>query len=102
MPPEPRLRRSVRDRLAARLLTLGWTIAPGHKINGALGWYRVNQGYDDTIVTWETWAIAPGQYFAEHLVSYDTMTACARGATVTRIGGVWWVHAIAGSTRRPR
>jgi len=96
-----RPKRTVRDRLAERLLALGWTVAPGHKINGAVGYYRINQRFDDTTVTWETWAIARGQCFATHLVSYDTMTACARGCTVGQIGGVYWVHATAGTTRKP-
>jgi hypothetical protein len=46
------------------------------------------------VVCWETWAHRSGDHHPHHLVSYDTMTACARGCEVSQIGGVWWVSAI--------
>lgn len=87
-------RPTVRERLEQRLRACGWTIEPGHALETTTGWYRANQKWDDTIVCWDTWARRPGDFFPVHLVSYDTMTACARGCTVSRIGDVWWVFAI--------
>jgi hypothetical protein len=82
-----------RDQLVDRLLDLGWTVTIGP--HGAVGWYRVNRRFDDTIVTWECWAHRTGDnpdFQSKHLVSYDTMTACARrGCRVSEIGDVWWV-----------
>jgi hypothetical protein len=87
------MRLTTRERLEQKLLSLGWRIAPGHKLNSAQGWYRINQRFDDTIVTWETWAERKGDLFPKHLVSYDTMRACARGCIVTQLGSLWWVTA---------
>ena len=76
----------VANALARRLAADGWIVTVGPI--GAVGGYRRWKRLDDTIVCWEAWAynpevrqvrIAPGA----HLVSYDTMTACARhGVTI--------------------
>jgi hypothetical protein len=86
--------------------SLGWLIAPGHRLGSTHGWYRVNQRFDDTIVTWDVWAYRAGtnpDVGARHLVSYDTMTACARGCSVTPQGDgnlLWWVTATCAKGQR--
>jgi hypothetical protein len=92
------MRLTVRERLEERLRSLGWTIEPGHRLNTTAGWYRVNQRFDDTIVCWETWARRATDLFPHHLVSYDTMTECARGCVVDpepneRHPNLFWVSA---------
>ena len=92
-------RPTVRERLEERLRACGWTIEPGHALMSAVGWYRVNRRWDDTTVCWDTWARRSGDLFPHHLVSFDTMTSCARGCEVGEIGDVWWVHAIENNKR---
>ena len=93
-------RLTVRERLQARIEALGWQIEGAHKLRSAVGYYRINRASDDTTTCWDTWIYKPGQEkFPRHLVSYDTMTACARGCVITadepgRFSSMWWCTAI--------
>lgn len=95
-------RATIRERLEGVLNKLGWIIAPGHTLNSVQGFYRVNQKFDDTIVTWETWAYREDDRFKDpkHLVSYDTMSACVKGCEVTpddprsKAETLYWVTAL--------
>jgi hypothetical protein len=95
-------RPTIRDRLTIQLEKLGWIIAPGHALNSVQGYYRANQKYDDTIVTWETWAYRKDDRSKnpKHLVSYDTMSACVKGCEIrpdahSKTESLYWVDAIA-------
>jgi hypothetical protein len=96
-------RPTIREQLETRLNMLGWIIAPGHALNSAVGYYRVNQKFDDTIVTWETWAYRKDDRFKnpKHLVSYNTMSACVKGCTIrpddarSKTESLYWVDAVA-------
>lgn len=69
---------ALRLRLTRRLADAGFVVDPNN-ITGARGWYRINQRFDDKIVTWECKALRQGtSYPFVHLVSYQTMTECAR------------------------
>lgn len=74
----------VRRALEHRLLSLGWKLAPGHEIIGALGGNRRWAYLDDTTVCWEVFVLHDkhATHFPIHMVSYDTMSACARGCVV--------------------
>jgi hypothetical protein len=65
------LRETPRERLARRLRDAGHDV-DAHRISYPRGWYRINQRFDDTIVTWEVFT---GDVW---LWSYDTITVCAR------------------------
>jgi hypothetical protein len=71
-------RKTPRERLAERLEALGFILMGN--IMGVLGGVRRMQFWDDQIVTWEVVARRPGdpEVLQQRLVSYDTMTACAR------------------------
>lgn len=86
-------RETVRERLQRRLADLGWTIAPGHTLVSAQGYYRVTAHLDDTTTCWSTYALREGDPYPSQLVSYDTMTSCARGCTVAGKDGLYWVTA---------
>lgn len=66
------VRDTPRERLARRLRDEGFDV-DAHRISFCHGWYRINQKYDDTIVTWEVYTPEGGW-----LWSYDTITDCAR------------------------
>jgi len=72
----------VRQALVKRLEKLGWIVTIGPI--GAVGGNRRWRHLDDTTVCWEAHAHRKdqGETLSKHLVSYDTMTACARGCTV--------------------
>jgi len=88
----------VRRALIKRLDALGWVVTIGPI--GAVGGYRRWRHLDDTTVCWEAHAHRKGETLTKHLVSYDTMTACARGCTVEPDGNVAWVHAERAVSRR--
>ena len=80
-----------RQRLAELLIALGYTsndwLYPlsEYDIVGVKGANRTLAKYDDTILTWEADLRPPGfesdsisSFGSVHVVSWDTMTACAR------------------------
>lgn len=77
----------TRQRLSKRLASMGWELLDnqpeGYGIMGAVGGQRTTS--DDTTVCWEAQArhpqLAPSSS-GLHLVSYDTMTDCARGCSI--------------------
>lgn len=93
----------ARRRLAKRLESMGYPVNNGaYGIYGALGGNRGNR-YDDTTVCWEAWASKRPDGTPRHLhvVSYDTMTDCARGCTATDDGdGILWVYSDEGKNAK--
>ncbi len=84
----------VRERLAARLRDLGFAV---HDLWAAQGYPRAPRGlageYDDCW-RWEGRVQRPGEPTLS-IVSYDTMTACARhGVAVERDGCFYEAHAL--------
>ena len=67
-----------REILEARLDALGFVLVSN--IHGVLGGWRQQQFYDDTTVCWETWGYRKSDppVLIKNIVSYDTMTDCAR------------------------
>lgn len=89
----------VRERLAKRLASMGYEVEGGaYGIVGALGRNRI-PSCDDTTVCWECEVgftrLPDGSTRPPlHVVSYDTMTACARGCVADEDGGLLWVTAL--------
>ena len=85
----------VAQALVKRLASMGWVINVGPV--GAEGGNRRWKQFDDTTVCWEAWATHPEMspvHPGLHLVSYDRMTDCARGCSVTKDDAfLAWVHA---------
>ena len=82
----------VRIKLAALIGKYGYLVE-AENLRSAEGWYRINQKYDDTTLTWEVWVKAgtaerqdphgnPWPYTAPdqdvNLGSYDTMSECIK------------------------
>jgi len=88
-------RKTPRERLAQHLRATGYEVE-AEDIHGALGWYRIEQKYDDMTVCWEVWAVKAGESanLPHYLYSRSTMTDCARrgvefGTPEARYVEVW-------------
>lgn len=81
-------RLTTRQKLAKRLADDHDFHVDPSAITGAQGFYRINQRFDDMVVTWECYAHKVGEKFPRHIVSYGTMTECARfGFTLREMAG---------------
>lgn len=81
------MKKTLRERLAARLLEVGWVVNPDefHPARGGRRTSRIGNYH-----RWEAIGSRSGEQVLRVLVSYDTMTVCARyGVTVTRRHPHW-------------